>query len=302
MLSVLALSVVTAFPLAAAHAAEPPAPLVAEASAILAQDKFQSASAMPKGLFRSADVNGDGVKDWIADFMQAQSSYYCGTGGCPLRVWVFEPADQSWRLEVERQSLGYSLPGRGRIRLDVHGIYCGGTGGDACALLYAWDGASKTFQQIPTKDGAQVNIWPPRPVRDNEAPAAVWTQQAAFSTACVLKGGRPDVDQSLIRIPDINGDGVRDWVFDGNGAYCATPEGDPIMPPCNDSECGLNVFVTDPAAEFGARRVYHGDDFWRIAFHKNAPADVMILPYDAACGGPKQKPCVWRKAPLALAR
>lgn len=287
---------------AAAYAAEPPAPVVEGARALLSEDAFNASFKTGKGFYRNVDVNGDGKKDWIADFMQAQAPAYCGTGGCPLRIWVFDPGDQSWRLEVDRQTLGYSLPRRGELNIEVHGVYCGGTGSDSCRLHYTWDPASKTFMQKADKDGALIDVWPPRPVRENEAPAAVWSQQAAFSSACVIRGGKPDVEQSLIPIPDVNGDGVRDWVFDGNAAYCATPEGDQIMPPCDGGECGLDVFITDPAAEFGARRVYHGEDFWRIAFHKNAPADFMILPYDAVCGGPKEKPCVYQKAALTPGR
>ena len=93
---------------------------------------------------------------------------------------------------------------------------------------------------------------------------------------------------------------MRDWAFDGAAAYCATKEGDQIMPPCDGGECALEVFVTDPNAKLGARRVYRGDDFWRVAYHKGAPADLMILPIGETCGGPQQKPCVYTKAALTL--
>lgn len=285
---------------AAAHAAEPPPPVLADARAILSGDAFSPHVKTGKGFYRNVDVNGDGRKDWVLDFMQAQAPAYCGTGGCPLRVWVFNPADQGWTLELAMQHFRYKLPRKAEMSVDVHHIYCDGDASKDCRLDYVWDAATKTFVQKPGKDGVALPIHAPRPVRENETPAAVWAAQAAFSAACVIKGGKPDVGNSLVSVPDLNGDNVRDWVFDGTAAYCATEEGDQIMPPCDSGECAVEAFVTDPKAALGARRVFRGEHFWRVAYHRGAPADLMILPYDEACGGPDQKPCVYRKAALTL--
>ena len=70
---------------AAAHAAEPPAPVLSDARAILSEDPFNQDFKTGKNFYRNVDVNGDGKKDWVLDFMQAQAQAYCGTGGCPLR-------------------------------------------------------------------------------------------------------------------------------------------------------------------------------------------------------------------------
>ena len=62
------------------------------------------------------------------------------------------------------------------------------------------------------------------------------------------------------------------------------------------------VDLTDNAYEVLTRRyIRKGENgeltetpeelFWRVAYHTNAPADLMVLPMDEACGGPKQKPC-----------
>ncbi len=295
------LTLFAAFTLCAgAHAAEPPAPVLADARAILSEDPFNPDSRTGKGFYRNADVNGDGKKDWIIDFMQAQAQAYCGTGGCPLRVWMYAPADQTWRLELALRHFRYKLPRKGEIGVQVHHLYCKGDASKNCRLDYIWDVSTKSFVQKPGKDGVAIPIHAPRPVSESEAPAAIWMAQTAFSDACVTQGGKPDVDSSLVSIPDLNGDGVRDWAFDGMSAYCVAKEGDQIMPPCNGGECALEVFVTDPNAALGARRVFRGDQFWRVANHKNAPADLMILPIEATCGGPKQKPCVYRKAALTL--
>ena len=285
---------------AAAHAAEPPAPVLADAHAILSEDAFNPEFETGKGFYRNVDVNGDGKKDWVLDFMQAQAQAYCGTGGCPLRVWVHGPADQGWTLELAMRHFRYTLPRKWEMAINVHHLYCEGDASKDCRLDYIWDAATKTFVQKPGKDSAALPIHAPRPVRQNEAPAALWAAQAAFATACEQKGGKPDVEKSLVSVPDLNGDGVRDWVFDGTSAYCASKEGDQIMPPCDGGECAVEAFVTDPRTAQGARRVFQGEYFWRVAYHKNAPADLMILPYDEACGGPKQKPCVYRKAALTL--
>ncbi|MET0547437.1 MAG: hypothetical protein ABWZ40_14130 [Caulobacterales bacterium] len=280
---------------ALAQPPKPPPEVVAAANAILMQDPFHPPEKASPKLYRQVDVTGDGEKDWILDFMHAQSGTYCGTGGCPLRIWVRDAQSGAWRQELEMRHFHYSLPRGGGITIAVHGVHCGGSGADDCRLDYVWSATDRRFIERSGAPKSLLMIVPARPLRDDELPAALRDARADFALACTSKGGKPDTGGSVASIPDINGDGLRDWVFDGFAAFC-DKDGDQIMPPCAGEECEVEAFVTDSRAPTGARRVFRGPVYWTIGFNKTGPADLMAFRTDADCNGPGQKRCVFEKA------
>lgn len=89
---------------------------------------------------RMIDLTGDGRQDFIVSLENAKcssfASIYCGTGGCPLEIFV-GLADGSYRSVFADQVRGYKiLPAQGKgprtIRFDMHGGFCGKTGADEC--------------------------------------------------------------------------------------------------------------------------------------------------------------------------
>jgi hypothetical protein len=89
---------------------------------------------------RAVDLTGDGRQDFIVSLENAKcssfASIYCGTGGCPLDIYVALP-DGTYRSVFSQQARGYKiLPAQGKgprtIRFDMHGGFCGKYGAAEC--------------------------------------------------------------------------------------------------------------------------------------------------------------------------
>jgi hypothetical protein len=89
---------------------------------------------------RAVDLTGDGRQDFIVSLENAKcssfASIYCGTGGCPLDIYVALP-DGSYRSVFSSQVRSYKiLPASGKgartIRFDMHGGFCGKYGAAEC--------------------------------------------------------------------------------------------------------------------------------------------------------------------------
>jgi len=218
----------------------------------IADPEFSSPSmlAAPDKMFSRVDVNGDSLADWMVDFGKAPAgSYFCGTGGCHIELYL-GAADGSVTkvFDTMVREIRISGPKSGRIvDVDFHGSVCGGYGVDECPRRYGWDLASQRFLEQPNKKGQTLMRYGPTPVMRTPlgaAPAEVQAEVARRGQVCAAAGGRFDVDDSnFVDVPDLNGDGLRDWVvgtwdscsFEGEG-----PENPPLLP--------LTVLVTQGPA------------------------------------------------------
>jgi len=91
---------------------------------------------------RVADLTGDGRPDYIVSLedtvCEGRPSAYCGTGGCTLDILVTLPKGGQ-RLVFSDRVLKYEIladegaKGAKTIRFDLHGAYCGKSGGTECA-------------------------------------------------------------------------------------------------------------------------------------------------------------------------
>lgn len=89
------------------------------------------------------DLNGDGQPDYVQDYngldCQGAASFFCGSAGCPVVVFL-SPAYraqplghvQAWRVEA-----GGALPA---MVLSLHGSSCGRAGVDTCERRIGWNG------------------------------------------------------------------------------------------------------------------------------------------------------------------
>lgn len=92
----------------------------------------------------SADLNGDGVLDWVLDAGDLDcenGTYFCGTGGCLSMIFVshgeghtlvWEDNIHGWRATV--------IGGRAGIHFDLHGSACGLSGAEPCSQRYLFEG------------------------------------------------------------------------------------------------------------------------------------------------------------------
>src|SRR4051794_34396677 len=164
----LALFCLTAFPLAAAT----PEP-VARATAELMQD-CRGADGKPSLLPKfqtTLELNGDGQPDYLLDVAALNcagaASFFCGTAGCP--VMLFLSGSGGLKQELVTYAQAWSIDRAASppaLVLDLHGSACGKAGAEPCRKRYAWNG--QAFVQL----GAPGRAAPGRAPTAPAAPAA----------------------------------------------------------------------------------------------------------------------------------
>jgi len=193
---------------------------------------------MPSALFSKVDVNGDGVADWMIDYEAAQNpSLFCGTGGCRRQVYVSR--DGGYVLAFDRVIRQFKLrkaKGQRLLDLDFHGSTCGKAGVEDCPRGYAWNEALGRFIERPTVKGGTWLEGGPSPLAATPlaaAPQAVRAQLARRAAFCAAAGGTaPEGEDSAFNdLPDLNSDGVRDWVVGTYYDYCEMAETGKDSPP-----------------------------------------------------------------------
>lgn len=193
---------------------------------------------MPSRLFSKVDINGDGVTDWMVDYEEAQNpSFFCGTGGCRRQIYVSRDGgyvlafDRVIRLFKIRKAKGQRL-----LDLDFHGSTCGGAGAEECPRGYVWNETLGRFIERPNVKGGSWLEGGPSPLAAmplSAAPQAVRAQLARRAAFCAASGGKaPEGEDTAFNdLPDLNGDGVRDWVVGTYYDYCEMGETGKDSPP-----------------------------------------------------------------------
>jgi hypothetical protein len=99
-------------------------------------------TAMPA--FRTQhDLNGDGQPDYVHDYTaldcRGAASFFCGSAGCPVVVFV-SPA---YRAQGLGHAQGWTVDrsaGQPRMVLETHGSGCGRAGAQSCEVRLGWNG------------------------------------------------------------------------------------------------------------------------------------------------------------------
>lgn len=242
-------------------------------------------------MFSRVDVNGDGIPDWRVDYEKAPNpSYFCGTGGCRQEVWVSEPGN-SWARVMSVGVRQFKLSRRAgvtRLDLDFHGSTCDGYGAQACPRSYLWNERAKAFVETPTPDGrtwlsgGPVTLEPPN--LDVEAPLALMAAMERMQMQCAVNYGTFEAG-NVTRIPDLDGDGVRDWAVGGPYAACEYAMEDAA----NVSPKLPILFVVSAGGGDGALALEApaGSSFG--VDMKGAPATLWVAEPESACEF--EKPC-----------
>jgi len=92
----------------------------------------------------SADLNGDGIADWIFDTgaMQCEmASFWCGSAGCTLHLYVSHEGSHAlvWQSNAHAWK-PTKIGGKAGIQFDLHGSACNRTGSAACRQRYVFQG------------------------------------------------------------------------------------------------------------------------------------------------------------------
>ena len=180
---------------------------------------------VPEGVIKQVDISHDGLADWLVDYTDS-GLVYCGTGGCLRSLYVSLP-DGSYALAFNDQSYDFSIARRNNetvIDMAVHRVMCWPLNDD-CAYSFSWDpdlqrlverpnvrnqtliSSSFGILALPEEDAPQV------PDRAPSVLQALWRKTAAACPSTVSEGSFNIVHAKIDSIPDLDGDGLRDWQY-----------------------------------------------------------------------------------------
>ncbi len=184
-------------------------------------------------MFSRVDINGDGITDWRVDFRDMWG--WCGTGGCQQELWLGR-ADGGVTQVFGTQVLEFKMTSRKTgavLDLDFHGAVCRLTGSEACPRRFIWNSAEAAFDPaINAKGEGYLAGLPvsPMDIDVKTAPPEIQAEAQALATLCAIAGGKREAPPPVGRLPDINGDGVREWYVGSQYGECldmTEPSGEP---------------------------------------------------------------------------
>lgn len=194
------------------------------------------ATQAPEGMIRAVDFTPDGRADWLIDYGPAEMSLYCGTGGCRQRLYVSLGGDGLMRVfdQQAHRLTFYEADGERRIEAEVHHALCFSEAGGDCRFAFAWDPDARRLVERPTRDGRAiiaVGAFSPIDTSDNlgpndDAPSTVADIWFTSRTTCssVYNDDGIEVRRAMLQdVPDIDGDGVRDWIVERPSPCQASP-------------------------------------------------------------------------------
>lgn len=204
-----------------------------------------------KGLITTGYLTGGKAPDILVDYEAAPAGVYCGTGGCPLEIWVKDDGDR-YRKAFDRQVLSHAIQSKaGRVWLatDVHHIHCSDPGATSCTYAFAWrngdddEGYFAATANAATTAAYASPLLQPLPFNLEGAPIEITSTIERFEHNCARARGDGDASEAVAYGPDLNGDGRREIVFDGRYATCRMRDGSPVTPICFADTCGTIVFI-----------------------------------------------------------
>lgn len=193
---------------------------------------------VPTGAIRAVDVTRDGRPDWRIDYEALGISAYCGTGGCRQIVYVSLGDDGLMRAfdEQAHALTFYEADGESRVEAWVHHAFCSNDASRDCKLAYGWDPELKRLTERPNRAGEAiipVGTFSPIDVSDDpgppsdapEAVADIWFKTRTTCASVYVDDGIEIRRAAIHDIPDVDGDGARDWLVE-RPAPCQDSPGD----------------------------------------------------------------------------
>jgi hypothetical protein len=298
-------------PACAAGAATPPASIVEEARQTIYANLTEGSTpeeikempawmlqTSPK-MFSRIDINGDKLADWRVSYEGAPTaSYFCGTGGCRNILYLGQ-ADGTVRKVFQNSGGNYRFSGpksARKLEVNLHGSACGSFGADECLRAWRWDTASNAYVEIPNSKGLALLASGSIPALQPElkdAPAEIKAEVAAREAACKAFGAEKFDAIQISTIPDVNGDGLREWTVGMPYPDCGYEKDDP---PAGK----LSFFLSDGGAFVKA---FEQEESWNLDIG-STPARIQQVLDSEDCGL-GEKPCptrtlVWDPASKTL--
>jgi hypothetical protein len=99
------------------------------------------------GFIVQKDINGDGTKDYILDYVVCGENafFFCGSAGCLMQVFASRTRGNYVKVidENVRNVQFRTIKGRFAMVIDLHGSTCGRAGAAPCSMTLFWNG--RTF-------------------------------------------------------------------------------------------------------------------------------------------------------------
>ncbi len=256
---------------ACAKAPKPPAEVVAAAKEMTRlQNPPPGYVLVPAGMIRPVKVSPGPKPDWLIDGEKAELAGLCGTGGCLTEIWSASTDGHYRRVfsDQVREHVFRWLPGHKAtwLQVDYHGSLCGKAGVEACPWAYEWrkDADGRGYLGASTRFVAKTN-WRAGPFPQaldplsEDDPALIPPPIRALvdrnAAACKAHGRDLSLEGLVNRLPDLNGDGIDDWAYDGDFPVCnaLTPDTDSSGEaaaafngddPCGDLSCVTQIWVS----------------------------------------------------------
>ena len=219
------------------------------------------------------DIDHDGVPDYLVDYNKVINTHWCGDGGCNFELWRGIKGGHPVRVwnQIVRE---YNVAQRGGetvFDFDFHGGNCGTFGVSACPASFAWDAKAARMVERPTLHGETVvRLIDPISLTPADVPANIMGVSLAASVKCKVNGSE---EEPLLpaSIPDIDGDGLRDWSL--TIAVCDKP---------GQSDLQQILFASARNAEHPIEAA--SGAFYRISV-ATIPATVGRVNQTETCGG-----------------
>ena len=238
---------------------------------------------VPQGMIRAVNVSDDGRPDWLVDYSE-RGSTWCGTGGCLQTLYVSD-GDQ-YVMAFDAQALNLQIGRSGseaRLEAQVHHLNCVPETQD-CRFAWTWHAEAMRLVERPNSQGqthlTEGGFDPLENDRDVLEPrddmppglAETWWGTRVICPAYV-DAGTETRRAEVHDVPDLNGDGVRDWLFQMPPGCQQDPDGEVPTP-------GFLVWLSQP--DGSARMVYESQrDRWPAVDIASSPAFLIDNP---SCG------------------
>lgn len=175
---------------------------------------------------RPVGIDQDQWPDYAVNWEKFTFASWCGTGGCRYQLWrgsetgLPAPVFDRQVREVKMRKLA----GETVFDFDFHGSVCGGYGVEVCPASFAWDARQQRMVERVARNGdGTIRYVSPFDGIDDDMPDTVADRIAARKAECKAQGGRTgdeDGEENFLfssnSVPDVDGDGARDWALLGN--------------------------------------------------------------------------------------
>jgi hypothetical protein len=165
----------------------------------------------------AADLNGDGQPDYVTDLAGLECanawSYFCGSAGCPVTVWLSEAGGHATAWGGHAQA--WELKGT-EVVLYLHGQMCTPprTGVEGCEEVLRFDGAMPAGGgAAPVPDGALASSPRPQPRPGGAAAAAPVAEAPAAEPPTAGEAVAEAPAAPAPGLPALMGEAVPGWTM-----------------------------------------------------------------------------------------